>query len=166
MLQAVVQVTDEAWIWCCHGCGVDWQLQLLFNPWPGTSICCRCSPKRKKKRWKILLIFCNKLCWFFSLCSPSSSPILCPSQRVPRLQSDFWGQYPYLTSLVLWPLVGFDQGEETAGNKKAGERGQGVFNSHPSLLFLVVFFVCFCCFQWLQLLAGGSLPDFSSQCQG
>ena len=24
--QAVVYVTDEAWIWCCCGCGVGWQL--------------------------------------------------------------------------------------------------------------------------------------------
>ena len=25
---AVVLVTDEAWIWCCSGCGLGWQLQL------------------------------------------------------------------------------------------------------------------------------------------
>ena len=23
---------DVAQIWCCHGCGADLQLQLLFNP--------------------------------------------------------------------------------------------------------------------------------------
>ena len=32
--QAAVLVTDAAWIWCCHGCGVGWQLQLQFEPWP------------------------------------------------------------------------------------------------------------------------------------
>ena len=33
-------------IWCCSGCGVSWQLQLQFNPSLGTSICCRCTPKK------------------------------------------------------------------------------------------------------------------------
>ena len=27
-LQAAAQVADAAWIWCCCGCGVGWQLQL------------------------------------------------------------------------------------------------------------------------------------------
>ena len=29
--QVAVEVTDAAWIWCCHGCGVGQQLQLQFN---------------------------------------------------------------------------------------------------------------------------------------
>ena len=24
--QAIVQVIDAAWIWCCRGCGIGWQL--------------------------------------------------------------------------------------------------------------------------------------------
>ena len=26
--QAVMSVTDKAWIWCCYGCGIGLQLQL------------------------------------------------------------------------------------------------------------------------------------------
>ena len=33
-------------------CGVDWQLQLWFNPSLGTSICCRCGPKKQKQTYK------------------------------------------------------------------------------------------------------------------
>ena len=32
---AVVWFTDAAWIPSCCGCGVSWQLQLQFDPWPG-----------------------------------------------------------------------------------------------------------------------------------
>ena len=32
LLQAAVWVSDEAWIQCCCGCGVGWQLQLQCNP--------------------------------------------------------------------------------------------------------------------------------------
>ena len=35
LLQAVAQVKDVAQIWCCHGCGVGWQLQLQTDPQPG-----------------------------------------------------------------------------------------------------------------------------------
>ena len=27
LVQAVVQVADAAWIWCCCGCGIGWKLQ-------------------------------------------------------------------------------------------------------------------------------------------
>ena len=30
--QATLWVTDSAWIWCCCGCGVGWQLHLGFDP--------------------------------------------------------------------------------------------------------------------------------------
>ena len=36
-------------IWCCHGCGIGQQLQLQLDPSLGTSICCWCGPKKKKK---------------------------------------------------------------------------------------------------------------------
>ena len=29
LLQAVVEVTGAAWIWCCCGCGIDGHLQLI-----------------------------------------------------------------------------------------------------------------------------------------
>ena len=32
---AVVKVADVAQIWHCYGCGLDWQLQLQFDPLPG-----------------------------------------------------------------------------------------------------------------------------------
>ena len=32
LLWAGVYISDTAWIPCCCGCGVGWQLQLLFNP--------------------------------------------------------------------------------------------------------------------------------------
>ena len=61
-------------IWRCYGCGVDRQLQLLFDPLArGTSICYGCGPKRKKKcvpfglfcQWKMccspLLYVCSKI---------------------------------------------------------------------------------------------------------
>ena len=28
LAQAAAWVTDVAWIWCCYGCGLGWQLQL------------------------------------------------------------------------------------------------------------------------------------------
>ena len=30
--QAAAWVTDVAQIWCCHGCGIGWQLQLQIQP--------------------------------------------------------------------------------------------------------------------------------------
>ena len=48
----VVWVKDAAQIPCCCGCGVGWQLQLRFDPSLGTSVCCRCSPKKIKKKKK------------------------------------------------------------------------------------------------------------------
>ena len=30
--QAVVWVTETAWIWSCCGCGVGWRLRLQFDP--------------------------------------------------------------------------------------------------------------------------------------
>ena len=44
---AVVQVADAARIWHCCGCGVGLQLQFSSQ---GTSICCRCSPKKEKRQ--------------------------------------------------------------------------------------------------------------------
>jgi len=38
-----------AQIWHCCGCGLGLQLQLCFTPSLGTYICCRCSPRGKKK---------------------------------------------------------------------------------------------------------------------
>ena len=32
LLQVAVWVADAAQIWCCHGCGVGWQLLLPFYP--------------------------------------------------------------------------------------------------------------------------------------
>ena len=52
-LQAVAQVTDEAWIWCCHGCGIGLQMQLQFDPWP-TRHRCDCKKEKKKKKKKTL----------------------------------------------------------------------------------------------------------------
>ena len=49
------EVADSAWIPSCCGCGIGWQLQLQFDPSLGTSICCRCDPKKTKK--KMLLLF-------------------------------------------------------------------------------------------------------------
>ena len=34
--QATAQVADEARIWCYYGYGIGQQLQLQFNPWPGS----------------------------------------------------------------------------------------------------------------------------------
>ena len=51
LLQAAVKAADVAWIWwCCCGCDVGWQLQL---PSLGTSICCRYSRKKKKKKFEV-----------------------------------------------------------------------------------------------------------------
>ena len=32
LLQAAALVADAAWISCCCGCGVGWQLQLHYDP--------------------------------------------------------------------------------------------------------------------------------------
>ena len=39
-------------IWHCCGCGEGQQLQLWFDPQPGTSICCGYGPKKKKEKRK------------------------------------------------------------------------------------------------------------------
>ena len=49
---AVVYVTDTVQILHCCGYGIGWQLQLWFTPSLGTSICCRCSPKKAKSKKK------------------------------------------------------------------------------------------------------------------
>ena len=56
LLQAVVQVTDEAWIPHCCGCGIGRQLQLQFDFWPwelpdATDASLK-KPKGKKKKKK------------------------------------------------------------------------------------------------------------------
>ena len=33
--QTVAQVTDAAWIRCCHSCGIGLELQLQLDPKPG-----------------------------------------------------------------------------------------------------------------------------------
>ena len=52
LLWAVVQVTDVAWIWRYCGCGIGEWLQLWFSPSLGTSICCRCGPKKTTTKQK------------------------------------------------------------------------------------------------------------------
>ena len=44
LLLTVVYVTNAARIPGC--CGIGWQLQLRFDSWLGTSICCGYSPKK------------------------------------------------------------------------------------------------------------------------
>ena len=46
---AEVQAADGAQVLRCCGCGIGLQLQLSSTPSLGTSICCRCGPKKKKK---------------------------------------------------------------------------------------------------------------------
>ena len=43
---AVVYAAGAPQIPHCHGCGIGQQLQLQFNPYPGSPICCGCSPKK------------------------------------------------------------------------------------------------------------------------
>ena len=50
LLQAVVYVADVAQMWHCYGSVVGQQLQVQFNPSPRTSICCKCSHKKEKKK--------------------------------------------------------------------------------------------------------------------
>ena len=45
LLQVVSEVTDAAWIPCCHGCGVGHSRSSDLTLSLGTSICRRCSPK-------------------------------------------------------------------------------------------------------------------------
>ena len=40
----------ELRIWCGCGCGCGWQLYSNLTLSLGTSICCRCGPKRQKKK--------------------------------------------------------------------------------------------------------------------
>ena len=35
LLNAVGEVADMVWIWCCYGCDVGLQLQLQFHPLSG-----------------------------------------------------------------------------------------------------------------------------------
>ena len=50
-LRAVKSVADAAQTLHCHGCGcgVGWQLQLLFDPWPGNFSCATDVAIKKKK---------------------------------------------------------------------------------------------------------------------
>ena len=34
--------------WCCCGCGIGWQLQLQFNPWPGNFHMLQVQPSKSK----------------------------------------------------------------------------------------------------------------------
>ena len=49
LLQAAVWVAEVAWIQYCCGCGSN------SKPSLGSSICCRCGPKKKKKIIPILI---------------------------------------------------------------------------------------------------------------
>ena len=49
LLQAMVEVTDVAWIWCRCGYCEGQMLQLQFDPSPGTVICHRCSTKNRRR---------------------------------------------------------------------------------------------------------------------
>ena len=44
-----------AWIWRCCACGIGWQLQLQFDPYPGNFICHGCGPKIIKNFFFTLL---------------------------------------------------------------------------------------------------------------
>ena len=50
LLQAAAQVTDMAWIWCCCGCGIGRHCGSHSTPCLETSMCHRCSRKKKKER--------------------------------------------------------------------------------------------------------------------
>ena len=49
--QTAAQVADVAWIWHCYSYGVGRQLRFWFliQP-PACSTCCRCSPKKERKK--------------------------------------------------------------------------------------------------------------------
>ena len=67
--QAVVTITHGAQIWCCCDWGVGWQLQLQYNlSRLETSICCRCSSKKRKtkNKQKIVLSFAKVSCFLFN----------------------------------------------------------------------------------------------------
>ena len=49
-------VTDVAHIQCCHGCGVGLSCSSSLTPSPGTSICCRCGYKKKRKEQMLLKV--------------------------------------------------------------------------------------------------------------
>ena len=52
LLQAVAYAADAARIWHCCSCGVGWQLQLWFYPWPRNFHVPQVwLYKRKKKGW-------------------------------------------------------------------------------------------------------------------
>ena len=50
--QAATQAADADQIWQCCGCGVGLSCSSNWTPSLGTSICCRCGPKRKKEKKK------------------------------------------------------------------------------------------------------------------
>ena len=54
LLQAAAYVTDVAWIWCFCGYAMVWASNCSSDLTPrlGTSICCRCSPKKEEKKKK------------------------------------------------------------------------------------------------------------------
>lgn len=54
LLQAALWAADTVCVRCCCGCGVGLGCSSHSAPSMGTSICCRCSPKKRtttKKRW-------------------------------------------------------------------------------------------------------------------
>ena len=58
LLQAAAQITDAAGIWCCYCCGLSCSFDSV--PCLGTSICHRCSPKKKKREKKTVNISKSK----------------------------------------------------------------------------------------------------------
>ena len=50
LLQATLQVMDAAWIQCCSGCGMSLSYSSNLTPSQGTSVCHRCSHKKREKK--------------------------------------------------------------------------------------------------------------------
>ena len=48
--RAEAYVADAAQIWCCCGCGIASSCSSDLTLSPGTSICCRCGHKKKRKK--------------------------------------------------------------------------------------------------------------------
>ena len=76
LLQAAVQVADEAQIWNCCGCGIGLWPQYKFSPRSGTSICSTCGPKNKTKQIWNKIVITTELYTFFVVCE------LCLSKTV------------------------------------------------------------------------------------
>ena len=50
LLWPVVLVTDVALIWCCCGCGIGWQVQFWFDPYPRNFHMLQWGPKKTNKK--------------------------------------------------------------------------------------------------------------------